>query len=46
MVQPSGGPVPAGFRVASVTFVSALEGFVLCTAPCRHAPCTLIVRTP
>jgi hypothetical protein len=45
MVQPSGGPVPAGFRAASVTFVAAREGFVLGTAPCRHAPCTSVVRT-
>ena len=43
--QPSGGPVPAGFRAASVTFVSTLEAFVLGTAPCQHAPCTSIVRT-
>ena len=42
---PSGGPVPAGFRAASVTFVSTLEAFVLGTAPCQHAPCTSIVRT-
>ena len=44
-VQPPGGPVPAGFRAASVTFVSTREAFVLGTAPCRHAPCTSIVRT-
>ncbi len=42
---PSGGPVPAGFRAASVTFVSSREAFVLGTAPCRHRPCTSIVRT-
>ena len=42
---PSGGPVPAGFRAASVTFVSSREAFVLGTAPCRHGPCTSIVRT-
>jgi BNR/Asp-box repeat protein len=45
VTQPSGGPVPAGFRAASVTFVSAREAFVLGTAPCQHAPCTSIVRT-
>ena len=45
VTQPSGGPVPAGFRAASVTFVSAREAFVLGTAPCKHAPCTSIVRT-
>jgi photosystem II stability/assembly factor-like uncharacterized protein len=42
---PSAGPVPAGFRAASVTFVSSREAFVLGTAPCRHAPCTSIART-
>jgi BNR/Asp-box repeat protein len=45
VTQPSGGPVPAGFRAASVTFVSAREAFVLGTAPCQHAPCTSIART-
>src|SRR5712672_1809063 len=43
--QPSGGPVPAGFRAASVTFVSTREAFVLGTAPCKHAPCTSVART-
>ena len=42
---PPGGPVPAGFRATSVTFVSAQEAFVLGTAPYSHAPCTSIVRT-
>lgn len=42
---PSGGPVPAGFRAASITFVSTREAFVLGTAPCQHARCTSIVRT-
>jgi len=45
IVQPPGGPVPAGFRAASVTFVSAREAFVLGTAACKHAPCTSIART-
>jgi BNR/Asp-box repeat len=45
IMQPPGGPVAAGFRAASVTFVSAREAFVLGTAPCTHAPCTSIVRT-
>ena len=45
IMQPPGGPVPAGFRAASVTFVSAREAFVLGTAPCQHAPCTLMART-
>ncbi len=39
------GPVPAGFRPQSVSFVSASEGWVLGTAPCHSAPCTSIVRT-
>lgn len=41
----AGGPVPAGFKATSVTFVSTDEGFVLGSAPCAHAPCTSIVRT-
>ena len=45
IMQPPGGPVPAGFRAASVTFVSTREAFVLGTAPCRHAPCTSVART-
>ena len=32
-VQPAGSPAPAGFRAASVTFVSSDEAFVLGTAP-------------
>lgn len=45
ITPPPGGPVPAGFRAASVTFVSTSEAVVLGTAPCQHAPCTSIVRT-
>jgi hypothetical protein len=45
ITRPSGGPVPAGFRAASATFVSTREAFVLGTAPCQHAPCTSIART-
>jgi len=45
ITRPSDGSVPAGFRAASVTFVSSREAFVLGTAPCQHAPCTSIVRT-
>ena len=45
ITQPPGGPVPAGFRAASVTFISTREAFVLGTAPCQHAPCTSIART-
>ena len=43
---PRVGPVPAGFRAASVTFVSASEGWVLgTTKTCAHAPCTSVLRT-
>jgi photosystem II stability/assembly factor-like uncharacterized protein len=41
----AGGPVPAGYRAQSATFVSAHQGWVLGTAPCATAPCTSIVRT-
>ena len=40
-----GGPVPTGFEPASVTFVSADQGFVLGTAPCSTPPCTSMVGT-
>ena len=40
--QPSGGPVPAAFKAASVTFVSTQEAFVLGTAPSSG---TCILRT-
>ncbi len=44
--MPPGGPVPPGFRPASVTFVSASDGWVLgTTKTCAHAPCTSVVRT-
>ncbi len=42
---PAGGPVPAGFTAASVTFVSLQTGWVLGTAPCTSPPCTSVVRT-
>jgi hypothetical protein len=43
---PPGGPVPAGFEPASVTFISAADGWVLgTTRSCAHAPCTAILRT-
>ena len=41
----TGGPVPTGFQPASVTFVSADQGFVLGTAPCSTPPCTSLVAT-
>jgi hypothetical protein len=43
--RPAVGPVPAGFKPDSMTFISASEGWVLGTAPCAHAPCTSVVRT-
>jgi hypothetical protein len=42
---PDGGPVPADFTAASVTFVSLQTGWVLGTAPCTSPPCTSLVRT-
>jgi photosystem II stability/assembly factor-like uncharacterized protein len=40
--RPAGGPAPAGFRAASVTFVSSDESFVLGTAPGAGA---VVLRT-
>jgi hypothetical protein len=40
--QPSAGAAPAGFKAASVTFVSANEAFVLGTA---HGAGTVVLRT-
>lgn len=42
---PVGGPVPSGFRAASVTFVNEQDGWVLGTAPCHRFPCTSVLRT-
>jgi len=42
---PVGGPVPAGFRGYDLTWVSAVDGWALGTAPCGSAPCTSILRT-
>jgi hypothetical protein len=42
---PSGGPVPAGTRATSITFISPSIAFVLGTAPCAHPPCSAILRT-
>lgn len=43
---PPGGPVPAGFQPASVTFVSPTFGYVLGEpASCASTPCTSMVRT-
>jgi photosystem II stability/assembly factor-like uncharacterized protein len=42
---PAGGQVPAGFTAGSVSFVSAQEAFVLGSAPCPAAPCTLTLHT-
>jgi hypothetical protein len=43
--KPVTAAVPAGFAATSVTFVSATEAFVLGTAPCPAAPCTLVAHT-
>ncbi|MDQ2726664.1 MAG: hypothetical protein M3Y91_02085 [Actinomycetota bacterium] len=39
------GPVPAGFKVQSATFVSVDQGWVLGTAACASPPCTSMART-
>src|SRR5437763_17213498 len=38
LVGPEGGPVPAGLRLADLSFVSDQLGWALGTAPCRRAP--------
>jgi len=45
VAPPVGGSVPAGAVPASVSFVSSSTAFVLGSAPCSHAPCTLVLRT-
>jgi photosystem II stability/assembly factor-like uncharacterized protein len=40
-----GAAVPEDFQPASVTFVSADQGFVLGTSRCSEAPCTSMVAT-
>src|SRR6185437_2971484 len=42
---PTGGSVPSGFNPASVTFISAADGWVLGSAPCANPVCTSVVRT-
>jgi hypothetical protein len=42
---PPGGPVPAGFRIADLSFVGTHEGWAVGTAPCTHKPCTSMLRT-
>ena len=44
-VRPLPGPAPAGFEVASVTFVSWQDGWVLGTAPCSSGRCLAMART-
>jgi photosystem II stability/assembly factor-like uncharacterized protein len=44
-VAPAGGPVPADAAPASVSFASSRTAFVLGTARCGKAPCTMILRT-
>jgi photosystem II stability/assembly factor-like uncharacterized protein len=38
-------PVPAGFYVVDLTWVSAGEGWALGSAPCSRPPCTSIAHT-
>lgn len=40
-----GGSVPANFAAASMTATSTTTFWVLGTAPCKHPPCTSVVRT-
>jgi photosystem II stability/assembly factor-like uncharacterized protein len=45
---PPGGPVPDGFRVVSVTFVSTTSAWVLGYAPCAGEPvslCPVVLRS-
>ena len=41
----AGGPVPSGTKATSVTFISPRTAFVLGTAPCSGAPCSVILRS-
>jgi photosystem II stability/assembly factor-like uncharacterized protein len=41
----AGGPLPAGFTVTDLTWVSDNQGWALGTAPCPHQPCTSVVHT-
>ena len=45
VAAPAGGPVPSGFEPASVSFISADDGWVLGSAPCSNPVCTSIVQT-
>lgn len=41
----AGGPLPAGFAVTDLTWVSPTEGWALGRAPCSHPPCTSVAHT-
>jgi len=41
----AGGPLPAGFGVEDLTWVSDTDGWALGNAPCAHAPCTSMAHT-
>ncbi len=41
----AGGPRPAGFTVADMTWVSDNQGWALGSAPCTKPPCTSVVHT-
>ena len=43
--ESAGGPLPAGFTVADLTWVSDNEGWALGTAPCSRPPCTSVAHT-
>jgi len=44
-VAPAADPPVPGPGLASVSFVSSGTAFVLGSAPCAHAPCTIVLRT-
>lgn len=44
-MAPAADPAAYGPGLASVSFVSSRTAFVLGSAPCAHAPCTVILRT-
>jgi len=42
---PPGGPVPAKFVAASVSYINDRQGWALGNAPCPTQPCTSMLRT-
>lgn len=41
----AGGPLPAGFAVSDLTWISLTEGWALGRAPCSRPPCTSVAHT-